>query len=217
LSAERAAAGQQLREIGERARGEIERRIADLREREAALANERDEQERLLAVLVENERPLEPEPEPAAAPVVATDENHALAQDGQSGAAEAAANARGDVAEPPAQPHFSTVTFTTAPSSPRRDPPHPPEPSYEDHGPDFRSLLGNIFTRRKPEEPIVDEGPSISERIARDFGLLGVSDEDEEAAETAATPETAVAGVAGVAELHHAPDAPDTPQAHVSG
>jgi hypothetical protein len=45
--------------------------------------------------------------------------------------------------------------------------------------PGLKSLVGNIFTRAKKPEPIPDvveppESSSIAERIARDFGLLGV-------------------------------------------
>ena len=45
--------------------------------------------------------------------------------------------------------------------------------------PGFKSLVGNIFTRAKKPEPIPDvveppESSSIADRIARDFGLLGV-------------------------------------------
>jgi hypothetical protein len=185
LAEERAAAGQHLKAIGDRARVEIEQRIAMLREQEATLASLRAEQERLLAALVDNERRLEPAPEPepvdepvAVAPAETTDEPLETVYERHAQSDEH----NGDDPPAPAQaepgPHFSTVTFTTAPATPRSDAQSRiAEPDYDERGPDFRSLLGNIFTRRKPEEPVLDEGPSISERIARDFGLLGPADE----------------------------------------
>jgi len=42
--------------------------------------------------------------------------------------------------------------------------------------PGLRSLVGNIFTRKKSEpapQPVAPENSSIADRIARDFGLLG--------------------------------------------
>ncbi len=203
LAEERAKAGQQLKDIGSRARVAIEQRIEELRQQEAAIASQRAEQERLLAVLLENERALEPEPQPEPEPEPVTAvaeyaaEDEPLAQDGPLETIRSAAPS--DVAPQPEPAHFSTVTFTTSPSAPRDEaPPRPPDTTDDDRSPDFRSLLGNIFTRRKPEEPVVDEGPSIAERIARDFGLLGVSDEDE--AEAAQVDRHAEAPAA---ESHH--------------
>ena len=75
----------------------------------------------------------------------------------------------------------------------------------QDAAPDFRSLIGNIFTRRKAvEEPVDDEGPSIADRIARDFGLLGAKDE-EPAPETEG--DRATVSIASHPEATHADDA----------
>jgi hypothetical protein len=182
LAKERALAGERLREVGARAREEIEARVRELRAKELEIALEREEQERLLAVLSQNEEPLEPEPQAAhseddaVAALVDEADEHVAAE---SASPEVAA-------EPPApEPHFSTVTFTAHP--PARDAAPAsravPEAGYdhEDIGPDFRSLIGNIFTRRKAiEDPIEEAGPSIAERIARDFGNLGGSDDEPE-------------------------------------
>jgi hypothetical protein len=151
---------------------------------ELAIAKEREEQERLLAVLAQSEEPSEPEPEPQAV----HSESDAVAPvadetDEQATAASASSDAAAELPAP--EPHFSTVTFTAHPPARDGAAPRPPEShaAYdgEDIGPDFRSLIGNIFTRRKAtEEPLEEAGPSIAERIARDFGNLGASDDEPE-------------------------------------
>jgi hypothetical protein len=190
LAEERAAAGEKLREIGDRARGQIEARIATLREQEAALANERIEQERLLYILLENDRRIEQEAHEKAHQELEEQQVLAAAEDTVAEHHEAESE---PAAEHPddspqaadasaAQPHFSTVTFTASPSAPRDPARSLVFESDDDRGPGFRSIIGNIFTRRKAEEPVVDEGPSIAERIARDFGMLGESDEEDDIA-----------------------------------
>jgi hypothetical protein len=194
LAQERAAAGEKLREIGDRARGEIEARIATLREQEAALASERIEQERLLYILLENDRRIEQEAQEKAHQELEAHDALESSTDAAAQHPETETESASDApAESPqaseasetsgAQPHYSTVTFTASPSAPR-DPSRALvfESDDDERGPGFRSIIGNIFTRRKPEEPVVDEGPSIAERIARDFGMLGETDDEDEAA-----------------------------------
>jgi hypothetical protein len=215
LAQERAVATERLREVGLRARGEIEARIAALRSQELELVRRREEQERLLASLIASAEPPEPEPEPEPEPVVEPepepetlvaedDENsdvvafdvtttpstngshdttHAAQPETPAATAPAPpAQEKPAPQAPPPEPHFSTVTFKATPAAREPAPPRTPETTsgYGDDGPGFRSLIGNIFTRRKPvEEPVEDEGPSIADRIARDFGLLGAADDDE--------------------------------------
>jgi hypothetical protein len=132
--------------------------------------------------LSEIEQPLEHEPQSAPS------ESEAVAAVADETAEQVAADVEapsGPAEPPPPEPHFSTVTFTAHPPAHTAAPARPPDPGTgydgDEVGPDFRSLIGNIFTRRKPiEEPVEDPGPSIAERIARDFGNLGPSDEEPE-------------------------------------
>jgi hypothetical protein len=215
LAQERAVATERLREVGMRACGEIEARIAALRSQELELVRRREEQERLLASLIASAAPPEPEPEPeheiepepavepgtlaahadeeddivpfdvtTAPSTNGSHDPHHAAQAGQATAAPAGDSVQETRAHeaPPPEPHFSTVTFKATPATREPAPQRTPEPpgGYGDDGPGFRSMIGNIFTRRKPvEEPILDEGPSIADRIARDFGLLGAADDDD--------------------------------------
>lgn len=187
LAHERALAGERLREIGQHARGSIEAKIAELRAQERELAMRREEQEELLASLTAPEEPVvAPEPDVVVAE---------LSADAAGAAEPASAGVESSEAVPPPEPHFSTVTFKTT-GAVRDTAAHPPvEPgSSPDTSSDFRSLIGNIFTRRKTvEEPEV-EGPSIADRIARDFGLLG-GEAEEPDVETGA-----VEGAASVAD-----------------
>jgi hypothetical protein len=202
LAQERAIAGERLREIGQRARGEIETRIGELRAQEIELARRREEQEVLLASLTAPEEPLVPEPEPEPEPEIVQVEDTAGTSHASSDASDSTTVA------PPPEPHFSTVTFKTTVAGRETPAQRPADPNgaYDDdrNAPDFRSLIGNIFTRRKPvEEPVEDEGPSIADRIARDFGLLGA--EEAEAAVAAAKPDTkadSTVPAAEQAELH---------------
>jgi len=190
LAQERAAVGERLREVGMRARTQIEARIEDLRAQEAALAREREEQERLLAALEENERSLNPQPDPPAEEMVhASAVAEAHDQNGSVAVTAASFDAPADAPAPPPEPHFSTMSYTATQARDAARSANPPEaepPSNYDDRSGARSLrgnslIGNIFARRKPvEEPVEDEGPSIADRIARDFGLLGSIEEPEE-------------------------------------
>jgi len=203
LVQERAQAAEQLREIGQRARVQIEAQIAELRAQEAEIAGRREEQERLLAVLLEAEKPsvleLEPVTPQAEHP---PSETHDDTEHGSAPQAAAEAGTPEPATEPSApEPHFSTVTFSALP--PREG--VPARPAQGDYGSaddrsGVRSLIGNIFTRRKAvEEPVEDEGPTIAERIARDFGLLGASDDEVEAEAHAGEPH---AGEAHAGDAH---------------
>jgi len=224
LTQERTAAGERLREIGMRARTEIEARIAELRAQENAIAAAREEQERLLAALVENDRAVEAEAETEAqaqaqAPATAVAAQH----NDDATAVEPSAAAAAVEPAPPPEPHFSTMSFTTG-LQPREAPAPERQPAAEaGEAADDRSvrslignsLIGSIFTRRKPvEEPVEDEGPSISERIARDFGLLGGDENDAPAAAFDAehVTEPAQPQVAAIPEaVHTAPVQPALP------
>jgi hypothetical protein len=138
--------------------------------------------------------------EPVAAPepevVVA---EHPEATVDAAGPASAGQESSEAAPAPPPEPHFSTVTFKTTAAGRDAVSPPPAEPSSAPDTPsDLRSLFGNIFTRRKAVEEPEDEGPSIADRIARDFGLLGGEPEEPEA-ET-----SAVNGAAPVAEGNRA-------------
>jgi chromosome segregation ATPase len=197
LAEERAAIGERLREVGMRARTQIEARIEDLRAQEAAIARQREEQERLLAALEENERSLNPQPEQAAEETVhASAVTEAHEQDTTLGTA-ANDEAPAEAPAPPHQPHFSTMSYTATQARDAARSANPPEAetpgNYDDRSGARslrgNSLIGNIFARRRPvEEPVVEEGPSIADRIARDFGLLGSIEEEPEAPVAHAVP-----------------------------
>jgi hypothetical protein len=55
-----------------------------------------------------------------------------------------------------------------------------PSADHDERLPGLRSFFGKLSFRRQAEEPpTVEEGPSVAERIARDFGLLGVPADEE--------------------------------------
>jgi len=192
LEGERVEAGTRLREVGTRARGEIEARIDALRDAQRQVVAELEEQERLLATMITNEEraarealdeqnererrelheraaraAFEAAPQPAYAPAAS--------------AAPAANAANAAQAASSAAPQAVTAAPPEQPSVSRRPKPElqPASVRHDEASGGLRNLFDNVLRRRKPamEEP-VDDGPSVADRIARDFGLLSPTGND---------------------------------------
>jgi len=177
LSSRRDAAEGQLQEVRRRARSEIETRVAQLLATEESARRERLEQEGLLAALDESETRAENERSAAES----AERGHLGLKAAPAG--DALGPALGTRAMPPAP---SPVSAGMAPSNdlpfaaatPALSEPLAP---FADEGiaeQPPRPLFG-WFGRRQtaaPVESVEDLGPSIADRIARDFGLLGSKD-----------------------------------------
>jgi len=171
LMHERTLADQQAREQQRQQRTEIESRIAQLRAAERAAASQRQESERALAQLLDNpadaqppvaETPrhqtVTPAPEPvttnAIPPAVAASAAETTGQ-GTSDAVRRPASVSANGAGRPAPIDVDTIF------------------------PAMSGIVRNLFGRAKrAPEPIAEpeDGTSVADRIARDFGLLGHSE-----------------------------------------
>ena len=186
LIAERRAALSEAFDDERRASMDImEVRIRELREIESSAAAERVALEAMIAELVASV-----EAERAASLAL----EHAVIAKGDAEAV-AVAVAEASASTPSVEPEKARVPLyvaraaaiipsakTKAESFIRPDRTPPPvvkNGNNEELIPGFKSLVGNIFTRPKKSEPIPKvveppESSSIADRIARDFGLLGV-------------------------------------------
>ena len=204
IALEHAAISEQFDDHRRATRENIELRIAELRAIEAATIRERTDLEEMLATLMESEA-VEAAVSIAADAADAADfEVQTRASDGSSESAStrpvvATADSESPLAtnetEPSKAPLYvakpaqskavekpkTIESFIRPERTPYRSPIAAPKTGDEEELiPGLKSLVGNIFTRKRPEavaEPIEpEESSSIADRIARDFGLLGGGD-----------------------------------------
>ncbi len=186
VAEQRAAISEAVDDDRRASREMMEARILELRGIEAAAQTERGQLEAMIAELIaseeaERESRLALETATIARPDAAVE---ALAEP----AAPAVATAPSPEPEKPKAPLYVARPTTAKPAAkvktesfirPGRAPaPVAKSGADEELIPGLKSLVGNIFTRAKKPEPIVEvieppESSSIADRIARDFGLLG--------------------------------------------
>jgi hypothetical protein len=192
ISAERAGIEKVLHDSSRRTRENIKSRIAELRHIEADAASERAEQERLLASVIAQENDVAREivwTEPVPAPPVAA----AAPQPADQRAKLTFPQPLKTAASAPPAPAKTKATESfvrPAPAPARRPVEKPAAGAHDELIPGLKSLMSNVFARKKtgvPPAPVVEAGSSAADRIARDFGLLGATAETPAAAPSATT------------------------------
>ncbi len=190
IASERAALAAEYGDQRRATRESVEVRIEELRRLEADAIRERTDLEKMLAELTASDAAEDLSLADAATAQSAQED--AIAQPAAMAAAVPAPAEVEEIAKTPlfvtrptlrpGQKPKAAESFIRPAERPRTAPTAAKAGDDEELIPGLKSLVGNIFTRKRPELPVAateaEESSSIADRIARDFGLLGASPEE---------------------------------------